>query len=102
MIRRLLEVHYLENRETPTPERVGFWLRELRTSLLLQEVARAHPLAFQTALPRRLVLKALMNHQEAGATVEEALRVEEDEERQRDREYWQPLRAELEALRRQR
>jgi len=36
-----------------------------------------------------------------GDAVEEALFLEELEERRRDREYWIPLKRELEALRRQ-
>src|SRR4051812_20054566 len=42
MIRRLVDVNYLSHREEPTPERILFWLRELRTAELLVEAARAH------------------------------------------------------------
>ena len=38
MIRRLLEANYFENRQRPTPQRIVFWLRELRTAPLLIEV----------------------------------------------------------------
>jgi hypothetical protein len=43
MIRRLVEVSYDEGFSSPTPERVDFWLRELRTPELLLECARAFP-----------------------------------------------------------
>lgn len=99
MIRRLLEVHYLEFRDAPTPERIEFWLHELRTPSLLREVAAAHPTALQNSMPQRDVLQAVARDDEV---IEMALRDEEDRERRRDREYWQPLKAELETLRHQR
>ena len=43
MLRRLVDVHYLANREEPTPERVDFWLNELRTAVLLIEAAAHYP-----------------------------------------------------------
>ena len=43
MVRRLVEANYFTYRDEPTPERVGFWLAELRTPELLLEAARAHP-----------------------------------------------------------
>ena len=99
MIRRLLEVHHLEFRAAPTPERVEFWLRELRTPSLLREIARLHPKAFQAALPQRRALQTLAHDDEE---TEAALREEEDYERRLDRAYWQPLKSELEALRHRR
>jgi len=39
MLRRSVDVHYLAHREQPTPERVDFWLTELRTPVLLIEAA---------------------------------------------------------------
>ena len=99
MIRRVLEVHYLENRDEPTPQRIQFWLCELRTAILLREVAQSFPLAWRECQPHRLVLSTLSAEDDA---IEAALRSEEDLERKSDREYWQPLRAELEALRHRR
>lgn len=43
MLEQLLSVHYFENRETPTPQQIEFWLRELRTSEYLYEVAARFP-----------------------------------------------------------
>ena len=43
MVARLLESSYLPNREHPTEEQIEFWLCELRTPSLLQEVASRFP-----------------------------------------------------------
>jgi hypothetical protein len=100
MLRRLVEADYLQNRSHPTPEQLEFWLRELRTPALLVELAAGY-VDLATAGARRRPLLALAS---AGnpAGVERALAVEEAEEREVDRRYWQPLRAELEALRHRR
>jgi hypothetical protein len=97
MVRRLVEVHYLSHREHPSPEHVAFWLRELRTPVLLEELVHNHPEAARGAAARRLLLDV------AGAgdtdALERALLDEELRERAVDRRYWQPLREELERLR---
>lgn len=59
MIRRLLEAHYLANRDAPTPERLEFWLRELRTVVLLREIAAGYAAELEKQLPTRPVLQAL-------------------------------------------
>jgi hypothetical protein len=97
MIRRLVEAHYFQNRAKPNPAQIRFWLQELRTPQLLMEVARGH-----TALCRRLVSRRpLLAHAALGEMkkLEQALMVEESAERKLDRQYWLPLRAELEKLR---
>jgi hypothetical protein len=97
MLHRLLEAHYLKNRAAPTPEQRQFWLRELRTPELLVEAAQAWPqLAQRLSAERPLLLLA-----EPGKLIrlEEALVADERAERERDRLYWQPLKAELEKLR---
>ena len=97
MIRRLVEAHYLENRSNATPAAIRFWFRELRTPELLIEAASQH----QNALNEALQQRDLLVHA-AAADVESlqiALRAEEDRERALDREYWKPLRTELERLR---
>jgi hypothetical protein len=43
MIRRLIEAHHFEFREAVTPERLAFWLLELRTADLLIELAHKQP-----------------------------------------------------------
>ena len=100
MIRRLVEAHYFEHREHPTPAHVRFWLREFRTPELLVEAARTH----RARCLRLARQRPLLEDAAAGrvAAVERALSKEEAEERQSDRQYWLPLRRELEHLRHRR
>ena len=101
MIRRLVDVHYTAYREQPTPERISFWLRELRTPEFLLEAARAHAEAVERTLPNRSLLRwATRRGLESGALAR-ALRQEEDAERRADEAYWQPLRERLSQLRRE-
>jgi hypothetical protein len=100
MLRRVMEAHYFANRHNPTGENIDFWLGELRTASLLIEVAAAFP-----PVTRRLLRKRpLLVHALAGDTLslENELDDEERREREEDRKYWQPLKAELEILRRAR
>jgi len=100
MIRRLMESHYYEHREKATSSRVKFWLRELRTPELLMEVARGHPKEAASVQRNRRLL-SFARHRQFGEVVQ-ALAQEEQLEREKDRKYWEPLKAELEALRRKR
>lgn len=97
MLRRLLEADYAAAQGRGNKQRVEFWLRELRTPQLLSAVATAHPkLAGRVAQERPLLEFALKSQE---PKLREALAREESVERQRDRTYWQPLKAELEKLR---
>lgn len=98
MIRRLVEAHYVEFASHATPERVAFWLKECRTPVLLAEISASHPEAVDLVAQQRPFLTRLtaMSDEE----VEQALAVEEAEERARDKAYWMPLRKELEKMRR--
>lgn len=97
MIRRLVEVNYLTFRGEATAPRIEFWLRELRTPSLLVEAATSFGQQARDLTPVRPTLSwALDGDLDA---VSGALAAEESAERQADREYWAPLRAELEALR---
>ena len=99
MLGRLIEAHYFTHHDEATTPRIEFWLRELRTADLLREVAARFPNEATQIEPERNALKVLSSDESA---VEAALRREEDEERARDREYWLPLKQELESLRRNR
>ena len=91
----LAEADYF-NHASPDLDRVRFWLRELRTPELLMAVVASYPyLALESQRP--LLVQAL-----AGTfdNLEASLQIEEFEERRRDRDYWLPLKRELEALRR--
>ena len=97
MIRRLVEQSYFSHSANATGDLARFWLRELRTPELLVEVAGAHPeLADAEAGMRPPVQAALAARLD---DVSEALQAEEREERRKDREYWAPLRKELEEFR---
>lgn len=97
MLQRLLEAHYLQHRAAPTPERLRFWLRELRTPEFLCEIAQASPEIVGELAAQRPLLRLA----EPGRLreLEAALAEEERAERERDRLYWMPLKAELEKLR---
>lgn len=100
MIRRLVEVSYDKSFSDPTPEQVEFWLRELRTPELLVDCTRWFPDdAGRLVAERQAVDAALSQDLDA---VRAALAEEEARERALDRAYWEPLKAELEALRHQR
>jgi len=97
MLRRLLEAHYFQNQPKPKPAQIRFWFQELRTPELLVDLARRYP-----AICRRLAgQRALLVHAQSGKMddLEQVLLAEETAERQRDKEYWLPLRQELEKLR---
>ena len=97
MLRRLVEADYFSLRNNPPPSHLEFWLLEMRTSLLLIELAAAQPVRCRNLSQRRPLLKlALAGDQ---VSLDEALKQEEDAERDADRQYWKPLRAELERLR---
>lgn len=100
MIRRLVEVSYDEGFLSPTPEQITFWLRELLTPELLDECIRRFPAETgNVAEARPAVAAALAGDMNA---VRDALTAEQARERELDRQYWEPLKAELEALRHQR
>lgn len=97
MIRRLVEAHYFQNNAKPRPAQVRFWLQELRTPELLLALFPRHE-----GVGRRLLsLRPLLAHAMVGKRheLEQALAVEEISERAEDRNYWIPLRKELESLR---
>lgn len=96
MVRRLVETDIHACRR-PTSDRVRFWLRECRTPRMLCSIARRYrAIARREASARPLLLAALSADERA---VEASLQAEETLERERDRAYWRPLRAELERMR---
>jgi len=97
MLRRLVEVNYFENRENPTREQIRFWFRELRTPDLLVELAADQGrIPTQLRRQRRLLNLATTLTK---ASLADALLEEEEREREADRQYWVPLKKELERLR---
>lgn len=98
MIRRLVEADYAHFQLQAGEEQIRFWLRECRTPSILMELATFRSRQVKEMEPMRPLLALACDKNEAG--LERALRAEESEERQADKDYWQPLRRELETLRR--
>ena len=100
MIQRLMEVCYFQAGSEPDEKVIRLLLRELRTPELLIDMVRRHPGHVATLRAAR----PLLDLAEAGdlAVVERALIEEMLEERERDRRYWEPLKAKLAELRRSR
>ena len=97
MIRRLIEADYHRHRTEATADRVRFWLAECRTEDILQALTEQEPELAREVAARRPLLNRVLTRDRTGVT--EMLREEEDRERQLDREYWAPLRRQLEAWR---
>jgi len=97
MIRRLVEVHYFGNRESAHPAQRRFWLMELRTPELLIELASIHPNELRRFKRKRPLLELAQTGNESALA--DAILEEERAERATDREYWAPLKRELEQLR---
>lgn len=96
MISRLVEVHYLTHRDASTPSQREFWFRELRNAGLLITLASQFPDEAATLAAQRPALAAALAHDD----VDRAVRDEEERERAADRAYWEPLKKQLEQLRR--
>ena len=99
VIELLVAIHYRENECDPRPDWVTFWLCEARTAELIQQLIRRFPLEAETLLRQRpLLIHAIQGDLE---TLRAALDAEARAEQAKDRAYWEPLRRELEAFRRQ-
>lgn len=99
MIRRLVEANYFANRAAPSPEQLTFWFQELRTPELLRDLALANPALAKEATVTRALIRHAISDDVPALTV--MLEDEERQERLEDKAYWQPLKQELERLRRQ-
>lgn len=97
MIRRLVEADYFRHRERPSQHQLRFWFLELRTPELLIELAAGHPETYRKLTKRRQLLKSAAAGDESDLAA--SLLEEERLEREADREYWIPLKKELEQLR---
>ncbi len=98
MIRRLVDAHYDEFQDSATEEQVCFWLRESRTPEILIQLAAEYPELCRQIGSRQKVLNE--TYSASRTAVRNALLAEEAAERVADVNYWQPLKTELEALRR--
>jgi hypothetical protein len=98
MIAALVEGHYKVLGQQPTPARIAFWLTESRTPGRLVDLA----LRFSSETRGLSERRPLLRHATAGESdpLREALDAEVRAEQAKDRAYWAPLKAELEAFRR--
>jgi hypothetical protein len=98
MLRRLIEAHYGEHHDTATKEQVEFWLLESRTPEMLADLVDRFPeVAKQLVRERPLLGDEIVGDR---ARLDASLAQEELGEREVDRLYWEPLKQELEQLRR--
>jgi hypothetical protein len=99
VIELLVTIHYREHAAVATDERVDFWLREARTPELLVELCRQFPTqAAELTADRPLIRFACERSLD---DLRAALDAEVRAEQARDRDYWEPLRRELEQFRRE-
>ena len=99
VISALVEGHFRQFRHEPTPNRILFWLRESRTPERLCELVSRFPSEARTVLGHRpLLAQAIAGDLE---TLRAALDAEVRAEQAKDRAYWEPLRREIEAFRRE-
>lgn len=97
MVRRLIEVNYFSNRENSSREQISFWFLELRTPDLLIELAQRQGRIPAQLLRKRPLLELAVTFSKSSLAA--ALLEEEQREREADRQYWAPLKKELEGLR---
>ncbi len=97
MLRRLLETHIVQHQADPNPARIRFWLEECRSPTRLMELAKRYPDEAAQLVATRRLLSLAVRQQEL--PLAEELAGEEQREREADRAYWAPLKAELERLR---
>jgi hypothetical protein len=100
MVRRLVEVNYFANRENPTQDQIRFWFLELRTPELLIELVLGRGGLSPQLFRKRPLLRFAQAKNES--LLVDALLEEEKRERAVDRQYWTPLKKELERLRHER
>jgi hypothetical protein len=98
MLQRLIEAHWFQHRFAPTPERIDFWLQECRTPDILMELAKLFPAQTANIQSTRPLLGAAL--QNDLAAIEEGLEQERHAEVLADRAYWEPLREQLNHIRR--
>ncbi len=99
MLTRLIEANYAAHAANSSDAQLLFWFREMRTPELLIQLAAKYPdLCRRVQATRELLIFALTGDE---AALRQGLRAEEDAEREADRQYWLPLKHELERLRRE-
>jgi hypothetical protein len=100
MIRRLVEADIFNTPDPPPAEQSRFWLMECRTPDLLIPLRKKFKTQADNLLTLRPLLAQALSGKEEGIRV--LLKEEEEHARKLDKEYWAPLRQELEIWRRER
>lgn len=97
MISALVENHYHSLHDQPSPERIEFWLSEMRIPERLTELWQRFPTEAAALQTQRPLLKIAQsgNLDELRAALDAEVRAEQA----KDRAYWEPLRKELEQFR---
>jgi len=95
MLRRLVENDIQLHRDNPRRGQVRWWLLECRTAATLIDLVEEFPRHAQRAAPVRPLLRYGIGR--APDSLAAALMAEEQAEREADRGYWEPLRAQLQA-----
>jgi hypothetical protein len=97
MIRKLIEADIYNAPDDPADNVIQFWFAECRTPDLLVLLASKYPEIAEVMLKKRpLISSALSGNYEE---IIKLLRDEEDLEREADRQYWTPLKKQLEEWR---
>jgi len=97
MLKRLIDNDIIMHKYKATKGHILWWLQECRDVNLLIELTKKYPLAAKECIARRPLLKSAIASKVKKLNKE--LRDEEELERQKDKDYWAPLRKELEDLR---
>lgn len=97
MIRRLIEADILQFQNKAEENKIRFWLEECRTPSHLVSLTSDYPDLYQEIIPKRPLLEYA--RKKDFNTLEERLKIEEISEKEKDREYWLPLKKELEKWR---
>ena len=97
MIRRLVESDMVLNKDNPSLAKIKWWFKESRTPEYLGKLAERYSDIIKEMVSKR----PLLDYAVRGdlTSLAKALYEEEQWERQKDIEYWKPLRKELETLR---
>ena len=97
IIGALIEADMVRHRDDPAGDQAHFWLREARGADVLIELATTFPDVADNVRQTRPLIGAAQERDRS--TLELELAREQIRGKQADREYWEPLRAELEHLR---
>jgi hypothetical protein len=97
MIRRLIEADIHRAPNNPSEDKICSWLSECRTPELLILLSAKYPkIAVRLSIKRPLLHSVIQGNLEK---VQSLLKNEEEKEREADRQYWMPLKKELEEWR---